>query len=209
MYCREPGRHGGGRQYPATAERRRAAANLRPALAGQSCRAARRHDWTDQVDRQPWLQELREDCPTRVAGSAAIIAHAVARYDTLYREALDAWDLSQADKQTESVVEIETARGPKKKNHPHGKPGGRPGFLAEARRALDGIARIVARIAPRPGKVEASGSNCPTWSRFQASRRSVMSTLLSHHGRARSRHRAKTVPSGSSPHAFHRHHGGA
>ena len=31
---------------------------------------------------------------------------------------------------------------------------GNPAFLAEARRALDGIAPIVARIAPRPGKVD-------------------------------------------------------
>ena len=101
-----------------------------------------------------WLQELREDCPTRVAGSAEIIAHAVARYDALYRKALEAWDLSQADKQTESVVEIETARGPKKKRTSRTESqAGNPVFLAEARRALDGIARIVARIAPRPGKV--------------------------------------------------------
>ena len=123
------------------------------ALAGQSCRQLAATFGLTKSTVSRWLQELREDCPTRVAGCAEIIAHAVARYDTLYRKALEAWDLSQADKQTESVVEIETARGPKKKRTRRTESqAGAPVFLAEARRALDGIARIVARIAPRPGK---------------------------------------------------------
>ena len=115
MYCRKSGRCRGGRQYPTTAERCRAAANLRPALAGQSCRQLTATFGLTKSTVGRWLQELREDCPTRVAGSAEIIAHAVARYDALYRKALEPWHLSQADKETESVVEIETARGPKKK----------------------------------------------------------------------------------------------
>ena len=124
------------------------------ALAGQSCRQLAATFGLTKSTVSRWLQELREGCPTRVANSAEIIAHAVARYDALYRKALEAWDLSQADKQTESVVEIETARGPKKKRTRRTESqAGNPVFLAEARRALDGIARIVARIAPRPGKV--------------------------------------------------------
>ena len=125
------------------------------ALAGQSCRqlAATFRLTKSTVSR--WLQELREDCPTRVAGSAEIIAHAVARYEALYRKALEAWDLSQADKELEVVVAIETARGPKQKRTRRTESrAGSPVFLAEARRALDGIARIVARIAPRPSKVD-------------------------------------------------------
>ena len=124
------------------------------ALAGQSCRQLAATFGLTKSTVSRWLQELREDCPTRVAGAAEIIAHAVARYDALYRKALDAWHLSQADKLTESVVETETARGPKKKRTRRTESqAGKPVFLAEARRALDGIARIVARIAPRPGKV--------------------------------------------------------
>ena len=235
-----------------------------PALAGQSCRQLAATFGLTKSTVSRWLQELREGCPTRVAGSAEIIAHAVARYDALYRKALEAWDLSQADKQTESVVEIETARGPKKKRTRRTESqAGAPVFLAEARRALDGIARIVARIAPwpgkagvplsgitaerdeyvgvppRPGAVEApeqelshaepdarhhggsvmstgcptaarhgrgaGAKNCPMRSRWPASRRSVMSTWVSHRGRARSRRRNKNCPIGADG----GHHGGA
>ena len=102
------------------------------ALAGQSCRQLATFRLTKSTVSR-WLQELREDCPTRVAGSAEIIAHAVARYDALFRKALEAWDLSQADKETEVVVETETARGPKKKRTTRRESQvGAPVFLAEA-----------------------------------------------------------------------------
>ena len=62
------------------------------ALAGRSCRQLAATFGLTKSTVSRWLQELREDCPTRVAGSAEIIAHAVARYDGLYRKALAAWD---------------------------------------------------------------------------------------------------------------------
>ena len=154
MYCRESGRAAAAHDAPRPPKEAVLPQICAAALAGQSCRQLAATFGLTKSTVSRWLQELREDCPTRLAGSAEIIAHAVARYDALYRKALEAWDLSQADKQTESVVEIETARGPKKKRTRRTESqAGNPVFLAEARRALDGIARIVARIAPRPGKV--------------------------------------------------------
>ena len=61
------------------------------APAGQGCRQIAATFGLTKSTVSRWLQELREDCPTRVAGSAEVIAHAVARYDALYRKALDAW----------------------------------------------------------------------------------------------------------------------
>ena len=137
---------------------------------------------------------------------------------------------------------------------------GNPVFLAAACRALDGIAKIAARIArpgkvgvpvsditaerdeydgvpsrpgkvetpgqelshaepmaditaerdeygavpSRPGKVETPDQNCPIRSRWQTSRRSVMSTAVPPRpGKVETR--AKTVPFGTDG----RHHGGA
>ena len=100
-----------------------------------------------------WLQALREDCPTRIANSTEIIANAVAGYKALYDKALESFCLSQADKVTERVVETTTVRGPKKKRTVCTvNQAGNPALLAAAHRAVDGIAKIAARVAPRGGE---------------------------------------------------------
>ncbi len=125
------------------------------ALAGRSCRQIAAMFRLPKSTVHRWLQALREDCPTRVANCAEMIAAAVADFKSIYRAAMEGFRLSQADKETEQVVEIETARGPKKKRTVRRESqAGDPAFLAEARRALDDIAKLVARVAPRPGKNE-------------------------------------------------------
>ncbi len=125
------------------------------AMAGRSCRQIAATFGLPKSTVHRWLQELREDCPTRVAGSAEMIADAFAGYKSLYDEALEAWRLSQADKEEEQVVETKTARGPRRKRTVRRESRvGNLACLAAARRALDGIAKLVARIAPRPGKNE-------------------------------------------------------
>ena len=91
---------------------------------------------------------------------AEMAADTVARYTKLYDEALEGYERSKADKVTERVVETETARGPKKKRTvSRVNQVGQQAFLAAGRRAVDGMAKIVARVAPRRGKV--AGPNSP------------------------------------------------
>ena len=59
---------------------------------------------------------------------------------------------------TERVVETKTARGPKKKRTVVTvNQAGNPAFLDAGRRALDRIAKIARRVAPRGGKEGAKG----------------------------------------------------
>ena len=147
-------------ERPVSATRRRKEALLgqvcAQALAGQSCRQIAATCGVPKSTVSRWLEALREDCPTRLAGSAEMAADAVARYKTLYDEALEGYRRSQEDKATERVVETETARGPKKKRTVRRvNQVGKYAFLAAGRRAVDGMVKIVARVAPRPAKVEA------------------------------------------------------
>ena len=99
------------------------------ALEGHSCReiAARLGVSKSSVNR--WLQELRQECRAKVADSAEMVAVTYARYEAIYREAMEAWRRSQADKEVRLVEETATAGGSKKKRSVrHGKPGGRPGL---------------------------------------------------------------------------------
>ena len=131
------------------------------ALAGQSCRQIAATFGLPKSNVHRWLQDLREGCPQRLANSAEIIADAVDYYKSLYRQALESFDLSQADKVTERVVETQTARGPKKKRIVRTQTqAGKPAFLAAARRALDQIAKIAVRVAPR-GKIERGKGRAP------------------------------------------------
>jgi len=80
------------------------------ALAGQSCRQIAATFGLTKSTVKRWLQEMREDCPTRVAGCAEIVAAAVAGFWSLHDEALEAFRLSQADKATSSRLIV--LRGP-------------------------------------------------------------------------------------------------
>ncbi len=53
------------------------------ALAGRSCRQIAATCGLPKSTVNRWLQALREDCPTRIANSAEIIAEAVAGYEAL------------------------------------------------------------------------------------------------------------------------------
>ncbi len=146
----------GPEERPASATRLRKEALLTQvctmALAGQSCRQITATCGLPKSTVHRWLQGLREDCPTRIANSAEIIAEAMAGYEALYDEALESFNLSKAEKVTERVVETKTARGPKTKRTVRTvNQAGNPSFLGAARRALDGIAKIAARVAPRGG----------------------------------------------------------
>ncbi len=153
-------------ERPVSATRRRKEALLTQvctlALAGQSCRQITATCGLPKSTVHRWLELLREDCPTRIANSAKIIAEAVAGYEALYHKALESFSRSQADKVTERIVETKTARGPKKKRTVVTvNQAGKPALLDAARRALDGIAKIAVRVAPRGGKEGEKGRGTP------------------------------------------------
>ncbi len=68
------------------------------ALEGQSCREIAATLGLRKSTVHRWLQELRQERSEKAADSTEMIAIALARYDALYREALEAWRRSQADK---------------------------------------------------------------------------------------------------------------
>jgi len=68
------------------------------ALGGQTCRQIAETLGLTKSTVNRWLQEMREDCPTRFVGCAEIVAAAVAGYWSLHDEALEAFRLSQDDK---------------------------------------------------------------------------------------------------------------
>ncbi len=126
------------------------------ALEGHSCReiAARLGLCKSTVNR--WLQELRQERLANVADSAEMIAVALARYDALYREAMEGWRRSQTDKEVRRSEETETARGSKKKRSVRTENrAGNPAFLARAQGAVDGLCKLLTRIGPPQSKVEA------------------------------------------------------
>ena len=66
------------------------------ALEGHSCRAIGKILGLDKTTVHRWLQELREESRSRVADATEMIVIAVARYDAIYREAMEAWRTSNA-----------------------------------------------------------------------------------------------------------------
>ena len=157
------------------------------ALAGQTCRQIAETFGLTKSTVNRWLQEIREDCPTRFAGCAEIVAAAVAGYWSLHDEALEGFRLSQADKVSQRVVETTTARGLKKTRTVRTEnQAGKPTFLTQARQAPDGIARIAAKVAPRAGGMkqgEVPGARrfCPrAEGKARREQGSVERTFLSH-----------------------------
>jgi transposase-like protein len=118
------------------------------ALEGHSCReiGARLGVSTTTVHR--WLQKLRQESRSKVADSGEMIANSVARYDAIYREAMEAWRSSKADNEVRRSENTEAAEegGLKKKKSMRTKnQRGEIAFLAAARSAVDAICKLVAR----------------------------------------------------------------
>jgi transposase-like protein len=94
-----------------------------------------------------WLQEMRQECRTSVADATEMISNAVARYDTIYREAMQAWRNSKADKEVQIVEDtdaVDSGSGSKmKKSVRTERRAGEIAFLAQARGAVDAIFKIL------------------------------------------------------------------
>ena len=117
------------------------------ALEGYSCReiSARLRVAKTTVNR--WLQELRVERHSNLADATGMIANAVARYDSIYREAMEAWRNSKADKEVRVVEDTEgvgNGGGAKKKKSVRTeRRAGDIAFLAQAHEAADAICKLV------------------------------------------------------------------
>jgi photosystem II stability/assembly factor-like uncharacterized protein len=92
-----------------------------------------------------------------------MIADAVARYDAIYRQAMEAWEDSKKTASKVKVVDYIDAvadRGSsvtkKKKSVRSEHQGGDAAFLAHARNAVDAICKLLAADAPRRRKAAAA-----------------------------------------------------
>jgi hypothetical protein len=133
------------------------------ALEGHTCREIAAMVRLGKTTVHRWLQELQRERRGRLADTAEMIATAVARYDAIYREAMDAWRTSKAEKQVQTIEDIESAvadgRGSKQKRSLRTEC--RPGdvaFLAQARGAVDAICKLVPRSPQRDNAL--AGPDC-------------------------------------------------
>ena len=105
------------------------------------------------------LQKLREERLAKMADPAEMIAFAVARYECIYREAMEASAASRLGKEIQLREDVE-ADGPrggsKKKRSVRTEIGaGEVAFLAQARGSVAAICKLLPRDAP--GRNKAAG----------------------------------------------------
>jgi len=128
------------------------------ALEGHSCREIAVRLGVGKTTVHRWLQELGEECRSKVADAGEMIANAAARYDSIYREAMEAWRNSKAEKQVRMVEETEAAgsgNSKKKRSIRTECRAGDAAFLDKAKRAVDAFCKLVPREALRQSKVAA------------------------------------------------------
>ena len=107
-----------------------------------------------------WLREVRREWAAKTAEETAeMLALALARLDAIYREAMEAFRASQADKETQLVTETETADGrPKKKQSVRTQSqSGNAAFLAKAIEAVNAICLLMGG-GPLP-RIEGAGQD--------------------------------------------------
>ncbi len=117
------------------------------ALEGLSCVAISGRLALGKSTVHRWLQEMRQECRTKVADSAEMIANAVARYDSIYREAMQAWRNSKCDREVRIVEDIDSVgkdgESRTRKSVRTERRVGEVAFLAQARCAVDSICKIL------------------------------------------------------------------
>ena len=117
------------------------------ALEGHSCReiAARLGIGRTTVGR--WLHDLREERHSKAVDTADMLASAIARYDAIYREAMDAWRNSKAGKEVRFVEDTDSdgkSGGAKKKQSVRTeRQAGDIAFLAQAKDAVNAICKLM------------------------------------------------------------------
>jgi len=117
------------------------------ALEGHSSRVIGAQLGIGKTTINRWLNELRLERRSNLVDATGMIANAVARYDLIYREAMEAWRTSKTDKEVRLIEDTEAAGnggGSKKKRSVRTER--RPGeiaFLNQARDAADSICKLV------------------------------------------------------------------
>jgi hypothetical protein len=115
-------------------------------LEGHSCREIASRLNLSKTTVSNWLFDLRRDGRDKAIDSTELTAVAVARYDTIYRESMEAWRTSKADKEVRLVEDTEAAgngTAKKKQSVRTERRAGEIAFLAQARSAVDAICKLV------------------------------------------------------------------
>jgi hypothetical protein len=116
------------------------------ALEGHSCREIGARLGLGKTTISRWLNELRLERRTSLLDDTGMIVNTIARYDSIYREAMEAWRNSKADKEVRLVEDTEAAgKSAGSKTKKSVRTERRPGdiaFLTQARSAADAICKL-------------------------------------------------------------------
>ncbi len=116
------------------------------ALDGYSCRQIGRRLGLSKSTVNRWLLELRQERTNVLADRYGMTVNAIARYESIYREAMEAWRKSKVDREVRVVENTEVAGdggGSKKKESVRtDQQAGDRAFLAQARDAVDKICTL-------------------------------------------------------------------
>ena len=115
------------------------------ALEGHSCREIGRRLGIPRSTVNRWISELQRQGRNQVVDTSQMTATAVARYDMIFREAMQAWRGSKADKEVRFLEDTEAeGNGSKRKRSVRlERRAGEITFLALARGAVDAICKLV------------------------------------------------------------------
>ena len=121
------------------------------ALEGHDCREIGARLGLGKSTVHRWLHELRGESQSNVADADEVIANSAARYDTIYREAMEAWRNSKGERQ-ELLVEVTETDGEggsskRKRSVRTERRAGEIGFLAKATAAVNARCKLVPREA--------------------------------------------------------------
>lgn len=137
------------------------------ALEGESGRAIARKLGLPERTVNHWLKEARREWTAKAAdGAAEMIGIALARLESIYREAMEAWRDSRANKETRLVEDVTTADGRAKQKSSVRTESqcGNAALLGKAMEAAKAICCLVAGNTPLPRTAVASrdGGSAPT-----------------------------------------------
>ncbi len=116
------------------------------ALEGHSCRVIGARLGIGKTTISRWLNELRLERRSNLVDATGMIANAVARYDLIYREAMEAWRDSKSGKEVKFTEDTEASGNGGSRKKKSIRTERRPGeiaFLAQARGAADAVCKLV------------------------------------------------------------------
>jgi hypothetical protein len=121
----------------------------RLSLAGETTREIAAKTGVPKTTVIRWRQSLRRDCATMaVAETMEIVDEMVDGYRAVYREGMEGWQRSQADKETRTLIDCPADDAKNRRSVRTETRAGNPACLGQARGALDSICKLLGLDAP-------------------------------------------------------------